>query len=125
MENELRIFLPYPPTVNHYWGRNGSRTFIKARGIEFRKNVKKCFEQLSFEKITTSKVTVTIKAYMPDNHKRDIDNLLKATLDAITHTELVWADDNQVDKLSIERVPKKFHKFENGVLEVTISKISQ
>lgn len=119
----IRVFLPYPPTVNHYWGRHGSRTFIKARGIEFRHDVLSKFLLLNVQKIVDGRIKLTIKAYMPDNRKRDIDNLFKATLDAITHTEMVWTDDNQVDKLYIERVPKKYHQFDKGALEVIIDTI--
>ena len=38
----------------------------------------------------------------PDNRKRDIDNIPKATLDALAHAVL-WRDDSQVDRLTIER----------------------
>lgn len=123
MKNEFRVFLPYPPTVNHYWGKKGKRWFIKPRGLKFRHDVWSNFLLQNVQKIVDGRIKLSIKAYMPDNRKRDIDNLLKATLDAITHTELVWTDDNQVDKLYIERVPKRNHQYDKGALEVTISEI--
>lgn len=35
---------------------------------------------------------------------RDVDNYAKKTLDAITNTKLLWADDEQIDKLNIVRI---------------------
>lgn len=46
------------------------------------------------------KLKVVIQAYRPDNRKRDLDNLLKATLDALTKAG-VWADDGLIVDLRI------------------------
>lgn len=48
------------------------------------------------------RLEVTISAYMPDNRKRDLDNLLKITLDSLKETG-IFEDDSQIDRLSIER----------------------
>jgi len=37
---------------------------------------------------------------MPDRRRRDLDNLLKSLLDAITHAG-IWDDDSQVKHLEI------------------------
>ena len=59
------------------------------------------------------KIKLTIEAWRPDNRKRDLDNLLKAPLDALTHAgvyeydqlivdlRIFWAED-QVGKLKIK-----------------------
>jgi crossover junction endodeoxyribonuclease RusA len=49
-------------------------------------------------------VSVTIDAYPPDRRRRDLDNVLKAALDALTHCG-IWADDSQVAELRIRRMP--------------------
>ncbi len=45
---------------------------------------------------------ISIKAYMPDKRRRDIDNLAKGIFDAITHSG-IWKDDSQVDDMRITR----------------------
>jgi crossover junction endodeoxyribonuclease RusA len=44
-----------------------------------------------------------LEAYPPDRRKRDIDNLVKPTLDALTKAG-VWLDDEQVEELTIRRL---------------------
>ena len=46
------------------------------------------------------KVKVTIEAYRPDKRRRDLDNLLKAPLDALTHAG-VYQDDELIVDLRI------------------------
>ena len=35
----MKIALPYPPSINRYWRRVGSRTLISREGRAFRRNV--------------------------------------------------------------------------------------
>ncbi|NBW23084.1 MAG: RusA family crossover junction endodeoxyribonuclease, partial [Caulobacteraceae bacterium] len=42
------------------------------------------------------------EAFPPDKRKRDLDNVLKSLLDALTHAN-VWDDDSQIDDLRIYR----------------------
>ena len=62
------------------------------------------------------RLSVEITLYPPDRRKRDLDNYLKGTLDALTHAGL-WEDDSQIDTLSIQRglVVK------NGYVDVSIT----
>lgn len=48
----------------------------------------------------SKKVKVTIAAYRPDERKRDLDNLLKAVLDALKHAG-VYEDDSLIVDLRI------------------------
>lgn len=50
----------------------------------------------------TQRMKVALVLSPPDKRKRDLDNYLKATLDAMTHAG-VFVDDSQIDALSIER----------------------
>jgi len=65
------------------------------------------------------RVKVTILASPPDQRRRDLDNLLKSLLDALSHAS-VWLDDSQVDDLRVIRVaPTK-----PGRVEITISPLA-
>jgi hypothetical protein len=46
-------------------------------------------------------LSVTIFIFPPDRRKRDIDNIAKATLDALTIAGL-WKDDSQIKELNLE-----------------------
>lgn len=97
----LTLTLPYPPSVNTYWRRNGSRYFVSAKGVKFRDAVKDCLCEPG--DTITGLVKLTILAYPPDRRKRDIDNIAKGVLDSLAHWK-VFNDDNQVAKLVIERM---------------------
>lgn len=98
----IRLTLPYPPTVNHYWGTAGKRRYIKAEGIKFRNDVINIVLQNKANKRLTDRVMVEIKAYMPDRRKRDLDNINKAIFDALIHSNVIL-DDEQIDVLHSER----------------------
>ena len=48
------------------------------------------------------KISISIIAYYPDRRRRDLDNLLKAPLDAMMKAG-VYQDDSQVESLSIKK----------------------
>lgn len=49
----------------------------------------------------TSPCHVSAKFFVPDRRKRDLDNLFKALLDALTHAG-VWKDDSLVHSMYVE-----------------------
>lgn len=91
------ITLPWPPSVNTYWRTFRGRMIISKAGREYRQAVSSLI-QGSWR--YTKSVKVTITAYRPDNRKRDLDNLLKATLDSLTYAG-IWEDDSQIVDLRI------------------------
>jgi len=91
------ITLPWPPSVNSYWRTFRGRMIISKAGREYRQAVASLI-QGSWR--YTKSVKVTITAYRPDNRKRDLDNLLKATLDSLTYAG-IWEDDSQIVDLRI------------------------
>ena len=98
------VTLPWPPTINHYYItlRTG-RKIIGAKGKQFRKDVIQIVQALYPEhEMLTQRLAVGIKVNPPDRRKRDLDNLCKATLDALTHAE-VYHDDCQIDDLRMVR----------------------
>jgi len=66
----------------------------------------------------TGPLVVLILAYPPDNRRRDLDNLIKATLDSLQGANF-FLDDSQIDKLSIDRMQIK----KGGQLLVIIEEI--
>jgi len=94
--------LPYPPTVNSYWKRNRNGSVrVGEVGMAFRKAVWAWCRQNRIKPLT-GRLAMAIELYPPDKRRRDIDNVLKATLDALQHGG-AYADDCQIDYLTISR----------------------
>ena len=95
----IQFTLPFPPSVNTYWRMFRNRMIISAKGREYRKAV----EQILADELIIVRhkpLRVEIEVFRPDRRKRDLDNLLKAPLDAMTYCK-VWDDDSQIHELSI------------------------
>lgn len=91
--------LPFSPSVNHYWFQKGNRRFIGSKGVQFRKDV---LQIVGNAPKLEGRLKILIDVYPPDRRTRDLDNLLKAPLDAMQHA-LVFLDDNQFDDIQIRR----------------------
>jgi crossover junction endodeoxyribonuclease RusA len=102
----LKVDLPWPPTANTYWRRNGSRYFISTKGQAYRKAVRKiCIDSGAFQYFNEAdRIKLSIDAWPPDKRRRDLDNLFKSVLDSLQDA-CVFPDDNQIDSLSITRMP--------------------
>ena len=94
------LTLPWPPGVNRYWRTFQGRMIISAEGRSYRKAVADQVLIQRGAKHYEGKLRVVIEAWRPDNRKRDLDNLLKAVLDSLTHAG-VWADDGLIVDLRI------------------------
>lgn len=90
------VDLPWPPSVNRYWRTFQGRMIISADGREYKRAVADVCRGLI---PITGPVEVNIVATRPDKRKRDLDNLLKATLDACSGH--LWVDDVQIQWLTI------------------------
>ena len=96
----MNVTLPWPPSVNTYWRKFRNHIVISQQGRDYRQAV---VDQVVLQDVAmhfTSKVKVSIEAWRPDKRKRDLDNLLKAVLDALTHAGM-WDDDSQIVDLRI------------------------
>ena len=94
------LVLPWPPSVNTYWRTFRGRMTISAKGREYRKVVADQVVLQSAAKHYAGKLIVEIEAWRPDKRRRDLDNLLKAALDGMTHAG-VWDDDSNIVDLRI------------------------
>lgn len=101
----LTVELPYPPSVNHYWGTAGKRRFLTPKAREFRFATLVAFHVTGHAGFGTARLSVSIDLHMPDARVRDIDNVVKSVFDALCHAG-AFADDSQVDILFVRRAPK-------------------
>jgi crossover junction endodeoxyribonuclease RusA len=113
----IELTLPFPPSVNTYWRTFNGRMLISKKGREYRKAVADQVLIQKGAKHYQGKVKMTIEAWRPDERKRDLDNLLKAPLDALTHAG-VYVDDQLIVDLRIFWAEDK-----GGKLKVKIEEI--
>ena len=114
----IEITVPWPPSVNRYWRQFQGRMIISAEGRKYREAI---IQQVFIEglvKRLTGDLKVTIEAFRPDERRRDLDNLLKSTLDALAHAGL-YEDDSQIRDLRIYWAAEK-----GGKLNITIEEVT-
>ena len=101
--DQLTIELPWPPSVNHYWRYVPGQRPKRSRGArDYILIVRKTLAYLDYPKFGCGRLSVTVDLYPPDRARRDIDNLMKALLDALQKAG-AYKDDSQVDELRIVR----------------------
>ena len=117
----IEITLPWPPSVNHYFGYARGRVYLKQAGKDYRMAVKNQIgQQVSGIETINDLVKLEVEAWMPDNRKRDLDNICKALFDAITHSGL-WADDSLIDDQRVYRARDNTGKLKiGGMLKIKI-----
>lgn len=93
------LILPFPPSTNRYWRHWQGRTLLSKSGREYRQQAVRAAQGAT--RWGSRHVAVSIRAYVPDARRRDLDNLLKATLDALGAAR-VYEDDSQVRRLLVE-----------------------
>ena len=97
----LQLILPYPPTVNHYWGQSGKHRFLGKKGKKFRQAVAEACLDAEVQTLT-GRLSVHVALFPPDKRMRDVDNVLKPLLDACEHAGC-FVNDSQIDELHIIR----------------------
>lgn len=98
----VEFFVSIPPTVNNYYVKTRNGVFISKAGKAFREKAAEDIIQQVGGVHLTGHFHVEIIMFFNDRRRRDLDNYLKALLDAITHSSL-WSDDCLVDQLVIMR----------------------
>lgn len=98
-------FTGWPPSTNSIWRQSGGHIYLTPKAERFRAAIRQLvilarrdgdLPEEPFE----GPLAVSIELVPPDRRKRDIDNTLKAGLDALTHAG-VWLDDSQVKDLHL------------------------
>jgi len=111
------VTLPPPPSVNTYWRTFRGRMIVSAKGREYRQAVANVVQWRELRPMFEGPVAVELTFCPPDKRRRDLDNLLKATFDALTSAG-VWGDDNQVNEFTVRRGKQA----KGGQLRVSVRK---
>ncbi|MDR1519047.1 MAG: RusA family crossover junction endodeoxyribonuclease [Planctomycetota bacterium] len=117
----VEIRLPWPPSVNHYYGRaRAGGVFLKPAGRKYRQAVALLLAARGWPRIS-GPVEVRLRLAPPDNRRRDIDNVRKAVYDAISdrpgHRGII------ADDADIRRDWADFIKSRDGTITVAVAKI--
>lgn len=115
---DVNLTLPYPPSVNNMYGnrRNGGRILTQA-GYRFKSDVA-AIATISRSGYFEGEVRVSANVYRA-RKSGDLDNRLKAVLDALTG--VCWKDDDQVVEIHAYRYDDK----SNPRVEVQITAITK
>jgi crossover junction endodeoxyribonuclease RusA len=107
----IEVTLPYPPSTNRIWrtptkGPLAGRTLLSEKGRRYRADAASALliARVPRASFGDARLSVGIVACPPDRRRRDLDNVLKALLDALVHADVI-ADDSQIDRLAVERGP--------------------
>ena len=121
----VHLTLPWPPSVNRYWrsvpmGRGrGVRVLISREGRAFHTDAVARLAGLHRRGPLRGRLDVRIELCAPTRRALDIDNRLKALLDAMQQAG-VYRDDGQIDRLLVERGPVT----RGGLVRVAISELN-
>lgn len=96
------LILPLGPSINHYYQRNrNGGVRISEEGEAFRKEVWAAVKQSGMPKLL-GRVCLIVRVFPRDKRTQDIDNRIKATMDALQHAQ-AFENDSQVDELKVSR----------------------
>ena len=105
MNEIVRLELPYPPSVNSYWKANGHRRYISPAGVMFTEEVSFIVKNKKPRTFGDTTVGIIIKIHPRSKRKFDLDNTLKAILDALMKAGM-YDDDSQIEYIEITRGEK-------------------
>lgn len=123
MSDQYLIALPFPPSVNNYYGHTCigakhkavAKIYIKERGRQYREEVIKIIKEKDLQLMANIPLSVAITVTPPDNRIHDIDNILKCLFDSLSHAKF-WEDDRFVRKLTMDYVEKEHYTKPGSVL---------
>ena len=100
---EYEFELPFPPSTNSMYRVYRGRSILSKQCREYTKKVCALMNEmrLTNEQID-NRLRVTLELNAPTRRKYDIDNRVKALMDALQKSGFI-VDDEQVDSLHIER----------------------
>ena len=106
-----------PKSTQHCYGQRGKIRYMKKDARMLKEDyAKQAVEQWGDDPIDCP-LKLKIDLYFGDKRIRDWDNWHKLSMDALTG--IVWADDSQIQKATVE----KFYSKENPRIEIKINLI--
>lgn len=93
---------PFPPSVNHYLGRFGNRSYKTAKAKAYNQAILAIVKQNNADMGFDYPLNVLYMYWMPDKRKRDIANYEKVLTDSMV-TAGVMVDDHLIHKLTQEK----------------------
>lgn len=115
---QYHLKLPWPPTNNTLFSVVNGRKIKSKKGRIFTEAVINQITKANQQFNLSGKLKIKIVANPPDLRKRDLDNLLKAPLDALTQSGVI-ADDSMFENINIGWG----EKVKGGSLDITIWEI--
>lgn len=117
MIQRIRIELPFPPSVNSYWGsrivtsrktrRAAVQRYVDEPGKRFRRAaIDECMVQRVMHRGLQGPLAAAVDYYPPDARTRDHDNFGKGLWDALVHAG-VMEDDSQIRDCRYRMHPKQ------------------
>ncbi|KAA5541494.1 RusA family crossover junction endodeoxyribonuclease [Roseiconus nitratireducens] len=97
----FKLQLPFPPSVNTYWRHVGNRVLVSKKGRQYQATVSSLLDRKN-TKTLDGELIVDIRLVPPDRRRRDVDNSLKALLDAMQFGG-AYHDDAQIVRLTVEK----------------------
>ena len=97
-EAMLEVALPWPPSVNHYWAARGRSRYLSPRARAWHREAWAILRSSWRGRPMRGEVAVLLVLHPPDRRRRDLDNILKAVLDALVKAQ-VLGDDSQVAEI--------------------------
>jgi crossover junction endodeoxyribonuclease RusA len=103
----MKLTLPWPPSMNTYWRSiiiNGRiRVLLSEKGRRYRINATAAiWHAIGKPETIREPCVVDVVVFPPDRRARDLDNLNKGILDALTHAGVI-EDDSLIDRLTVQR----------------------
>lgn len=94
-----------PISTNQIYRRHGHIIYMSKEGKRLKQSYQWEAKAQWRGPPLTDKVAVDIKLYFKNNLRRDIDNWNKILFDSLTG--IVWVDDKQIEKMSIQKLIDK------------------
>lgn len=106
-----------PLSTNSIYKRNGRTIYMSKAGKAMKESYQwQAKMQWKGYKCLTEPLEIGVRLYFGDKRVHDIDNYNKLVLDSLT--EIVWDDDRQIRKMTLEKLYDK----ENPRVEISILK---
>lgn len=118
--SNIKFTIPYPPSVNHYWGQRGTIKYLTKKAKDFRAAIQNVIDVEFNQEPLEGRLSLNMTLYPPDRRKRDVDNPIKPTLDALEHAG-VYLNDSQVYNINVTKY--EFEGKNNARAEIEITQL--